>query len=176
MDGIIADSYGDPYIVLPVDGAKIGICKSDDIWDSLSYKNLWANDINDEIYRIVRTYFMKVEMKKIPDIETNFKVFKKVVSEMTIDKLKSSDDVKWDRRNIIYSDFVDSNYKNLYEFLVKEVFDPRKSGFKVQNIKNFSIKGENEVWIDTDCALLSTYHLNEYDVDDLLKESQVKEL
>jgi hypothetical protein len=64
------------------------------------------------------------------------------MSEMTRDKLKEK---PLDKRNVIYSDFIDSNYKNLYDFLVKEAFTPVRNQFKVQNIKNFSIKGFNEV-------------------------------
>jgi hypothetical protein len=142
-----ADGYGNIYLVLPVDGAKIGICKTNDIWDSLTYKNLWADDINDEIYRIIRD-----KEKLIPkNIQTDFKFFKKTMSEMTRDKLKEK---PLDKRNVIYSDFIDSNYKNLYDFLVKEAFTPVRNQFKVQNIKNFSIKGFNEVWTDSECVLI----------------------
>jgi hypothetical protein len=169
-----AFGYGYLYLVLPVNGAKIGICRSNDMWDSLTYKRHWADDINDEIYRFFRFYFEEGEERPVPkNTETDWNVFKKVTTEITIDKIEKQN-VIWDRRNVIFSDFIDSEHKNLYEFLAKEVFNPVKNKFKIQNIKNFSVIGQHEVWTDAECFYLGMYELTDFQIIDFLERTQAK--
>ena len=165
-----AMGYGYLYLVLPVNGAKIGICRNPDMWDSLTYKGRWADNINDQLYEMLEFYFNEILEELMPSkIDTAFNTFKKITSEITQDSKFT-----WHKNNIIYDNFFGSNYKNLYDFMAQEVFSPIKNKFRLQTIKNFSIFEQSEVWTDTACALISMKFVNDWEMLDFMEKSQRK--
>lgn len=74
-DELYAEDYGDLHLILPENGAKIGICSDDDIWNSMN-----VLDLNTELelrYDITQDSYeeMKKQTQNIPYKETSMSIW-----------------------------------------------------------------------------------------------------
>lgn len=135
----IASQFGDVYVMLPINGAKIGIVPEEDIWFTFDSVPGGADNVNVQIHNILRQKSSGINLN-------NFNELKKALSE-----IKRDDGTD----NILLEILSKSNYDNLYELLSKEVFNPNKNGFKVQPISRLSNSGKRfEVWTDVECLMI----------------------
>lgn len=114
------------YQVFPYDGAKIGICSEDDIWQS--FKNIQkagfidASEFNEWLY----------DKFNLPD-------------DTWIGFIEETDTIE----------FVSKYGDTLYDYIIG-MLDPKQNGFKLQTISRYNVKQEEnvEVWTDSKCVLI----------------------
>ena len=144
-----------PYIVLPKNGAKLGVTPSHDLWWSFNWlKDIGINDLDDlnqELHVIIKAIF------KVND-GLNIVQRCKMIDKKLIDSLDKDTDLRLDDYSALYRYFKDLNYDNLYDYL-DHLMNSRLSGFKVTTIDKldsfeFSLNEHgHEIWTDSDCVL-----------------------
>ena len=143
-----AESYGDPYIVFPYDGAKLGICEDTDIWHS--FKNVDNVSI---FLRQVNSVFDNVHGSH-GDYDKSFKAFKDACKK--VDNTYS-DDLK--EVNRYFMSFKRFEYTgNFYKDLCK-VFST--DGFKLAKVGN-DLGAYHEVWTDSECIMIDKDMIHEF--------------
>ena len=140
-----AEGYGDPYIVFPYDGAKLGICENTDIWHS--FKNVEHINI---FLRTVKSVFVLVYGIR-GDYDNSFKTFKDACKKVDNDSLNPSiiDDMFNHSKGFKYTG-------NFYKDLCK-VFSP--DGFKLAKIGD-NLGAYHEVWTDSECIMVNERIIN----------------
>ena len=140
-----AEGYGDPYIVFPYDGAKIGVCENTDIWHS--FKNVEHINI---FLRTVKSVFVLVYGIR-GDYDNSFKTFKDACKKVDNDSLNPSiiDDMFNHSKGFKYTG-------NFYKDLCK-VFSP--DGFKLAKIGD-NLGAYHEVWTDSECIMVNERIIN----------------
>ena len=130
----ISGGFEEVYVVLPYDGAKIGICPKDDVWDSFFriQDEGWGcmDDFNDWLYnaRGIEDDNWKKFMEQTKD------------NEMRVAKHKNSS--IWD--------------------YISDKMEPTDNHFKVVSISSYNVKkNENvEVWTDSPCVLARAFWMD----------------
>lgn len=132
-----AHSGGATYNVFPVNGAKIGICSSDDIWDSFDRIQMHGFFSMSEFNNFIRK-----ELGISND--TDWNVFVKKAKEIDKDTLNKSFGVPM-------------KYKNFYDYITKNM-SPEANDFELQKISTFNVESPQnlEVWTDQPCLLIDT--------------------
>jgi hypothetical protein len=140
--------YGNVYIVLPYDGAEIGVCPSQDYWYSFEKSiDSSLDQFNSNLdYLIKMVTDKKVNLKSYSSLVKSFKEFDESFNKM-------SDDPK-----III--------KNTYEFLkkykdddsllkyVQKLLSPKPNGFQLKKSGD-KLPKKREVWTDSKSILIS---------------------
>jgi len=145
-----SSGYGNLYVVLPYNNAKIGICSTDDIW--FSFEQNMRHNLN-EFNRILQT-ILSIGKKSLKDLDKNWKTlltnFKD--SEAYIQSGLYKLDIK------AHSWSADALYKQIYDKIVngqsyRQVFntllDPTQNGFQLKTPKDIPLSSipKNEVWV-----------------------------
>jgi hypothetical protein len=152
-----AEDYGFTYRILPVDGAKIGICKKDDLWDSMEYAGPGINDMSD-FSQTLGIVFAEVEDNMyLSSEDTTWAQFKKMAKKVGphMENFKQTEGMgkhyPWymtEKLGYTGGDFMKFLENNL---------NPDRNGFKVYPIggipKSYRMKN-NEVWLDADCYII----------------------
>jgi len=134
------------FQVFPYNGSKIGVCPTDDIWNSIDMFNL--NTVNETIQYLLE--FFGMDWDDIKKYKQLINAFKKI-------KVKNID---WD--NIYTTDeIVDSisSFTTLYDWAM-DFYDPSKNGFKVIKVGSKLPIGDNEVWLDSKCVMIRKKKVN----------------
>lgn len=141
----VASEYGNSYLVLPFNGAKIGVCPTMDMWLSfLDY--LKGKDLADFNY----------DLKKIllhePKNETNYR---ELLNSIFIYKNTIVKNMLYLPDNIRHMLELATNIKDTQKAL-DELFNPNIAGFKVSNIHQIPPRSESyEVWTDSKSYLIN---------------------
>lgn len=136
-----ASSYGNAYLVLPFDGAKIGVCSSLDMWDTY-YKNLGNNTIE--------MFASFLERKNISG-----DTYKKLISEIFYKRKYLGNGVSWLWRctpkfaQALASCSTESDVISLLSLYLQ----PKSGGFKLTTISHLT-KEKREVWFDSKAFLI----------------------
>lgn len=180
-----ASSFGTPYLVIPYDNAKWGVCHFNDLWFSFNLglqKEFSSNkgvqvivdmsEFNDILERMCFLTTGKVLSGKnweqfTSQIEEMEQVFKKEINseEILNDKLNSakvSEYVKGDYL-AVFNSFKRHNFNILKS--LESVLDPDKNKFKLVNSNNLSSFSaqQQEIWTDSKCVMISASFL--YDTE-----------
>jgi len=166
-----ASGYGELYIVFPYNTAKIGVCPTDDIWDSiqsnyqydlntfnrmlqslLEASTKWSNKGFDANWKNLTDVFKESEAM----IQSLSWVFKK---DERIGRYPSEGDAIYD----IYNKIV--NGKS-YVQVLSDMLNPNTNNFKIETPKsiNLSQDNHNEVWVGKSSSVL--VHIN--NINDIL--------
>lgn len=153
-DSVTPENYGETYLIIPADSAKIGICPADDLWRSFEYSNAYDFTIND---------FMRAINNVLVDgPASNWHELKKCLEKTTIgnvSKNRSKMGLKdLERELVIDMDMSDS--ENLYSFFEK-ILDPNHNKFTHSTGAIFSAGMEQEVWISGDVMQLEIEHMSD---------------
>ena len=156
-----AYSYGMPYLVYLINGAKIGLCSSDDFWGSFKYIKDEFNignmeEFNGEVLRFFRNLNDVIGKNLIPNgLSNNISpnninsILDKFQSELT-EKILQTALLDYDITEF-GEKFIDYLKKggNIREFF-DDILDPSKNKFRLTTIENFNFGSEYdmEIWTD----------------------------
>jgi hypothetical protein len=143
----VADRYKNsdfPYLVLPKDGAEIGVCPENDIWFSFRGSGIHVlNDLNDVLKNIIK---VAAADEKIRD----YKHLEMVLKNIYYDEEEDTEIYSiFKQFQIIIKDYPKTSLFNL----INDLLSPVDNDFKVTNIKN-RIPDGLEVWISDPCILI----------------------
>lgn len=174
--GIIASSsltktetYGEPFVVLPINGAIIGVCPYNDIWVSFNGADICENlgQFNDFLNFIADYHNTRLNQKNVS----------KLIEQLQHIRLRG-----WDGRVIpaIKNYFVNytlikeppdkyisKDMKTLYDFAIDFLSKPRLP-FKTFTMNNYNIASStggimgHEVWTDATCILVKKKIMDEF--------------
>lgn len=169
-----ARSFGNPFIVVPYDGATIGVCPTDDFWNGFmndmdKLDQMHLHGFNQLIFAFVST--LMDSHPKADAIGKNFNIFKSWLKKTDNIILNNPDEAKkkmidegWDE---VFDDVM--KYGGLLK-MMDTVLDPKPNKFQVMPFTKF--KAENfpykEVWTDSPCLLFPVGQ----ETEDILKESK----
>ena len=152
-----ADSYGILYEIFPLDGAKIGVCSDEDVWDSFKNLSLSMDFFNTYLTSIlnIKNVHGRLEYPKgnMNNFDSSFSVLKSACKEFDTNVGVVSD---W-REQIKY--MVDSyTSKNIMKILksykgnllntLNTKLSPAKNGFKLAKIGD-TLPKNREAWTDS---------------------------
>lgn len=146
-----ASGYGFTYRVLPVNGAKIGVCDRFDMWMSfqeLTKYGLRVNHFNEQLYDLY-----EFVMDDVLD-DTNFNKFRNQINNLS-EKLPTID-----LDSLPYSVeelkmvFLPKNIGNDLFTVMTEIFNPKTNDFKLRKTSNFNVDGNQEVWTNGPAYLI----------------------
>ena len=151
--------YGEAFIVIPFDGATIGICSEDDWWQSFS-KSLQnfprtvmsMGGFMKELQQAVANLLGKTpaDARKIMSKDYN-----SLVKTLKKGDKKFKEDAEWSERATLdmykVIDYYDG-FMNMMEY----VLDPKNNGFKVIPFDKYSMDNfpNNEIWTDSPCLMI----------------------
>lgn len=143
-----AGGYGTLYRVLPVNGSKLGICPSADLWFSFpmfSKHEFKLNHFVDSLYELYNQIF------KDTLSNTDYQTLVTQVNQLDA-KLKENPELV---RGAWHPEFADMYSKNSHAPLMQtfaEYMDPIANGFRLQTTANYdpvdNRAGSHEVWTD----------------------------
>ena len=174
-NSLTASGYGNNYLILPENGARIGICPTEDIWDSFdNIKKRWdvksLTIFNDRIEMLAYTldedlYFdlRNVDESNILDYVQKLN---KYANADWIDKNLKTD-------NTGDEDFVKNNYPEIAEDILKnfkgdwltyfdDLLNPMENGFMLSNIEYFQAEDDREVWTDDNVIAIPGNRVKEF--------------
>lgn len=130
------------FHVFPFNGAKIGVCPEDDIWDSfkeLRNMKIDANTLNKILNNLVGKHL-------------DWREFKEKSKTLYPDQIDDMNLSVFDKRFLINWD---STEDNLYDYLT-DLLDPKHNDFNLKSTRNYDItwNDDKEVWTDEKCVLL----------------------
>ena len=144
-----ASNYGKAYVVLPENGAKIGIAPSHDIWSS--WRGTQGGSYNlQPLLDMLENLFLEVSMAD--DANDNINGFKKAckLAEKKINSMSAEDKNTW---HILTGWEKYDSKKGLYKW-VTEMFSPTKNDFKVIKAgEPHRASADTEIWTDGECLL-----------------------
>lgn len=146
-----ASNMGYAYRVYMFDGSKIGVCPTNDLWESFRLDVDSLEIFNDCIGMMINK-FTDYDDSDIVTYNDLLQLFNK------FDEHKSSFNI--DRHTFpTYFDFklFEPYFNTDVEFIdfAKEIFDPERHKFKLQNTRTFRNIKEREVWTDGTSILLN---------------------
>jgi hypothetical protein len=145
-----ASDYGAPYIVLPKNEAKIGICPKDDWW--YCFGDITVNNVNRLIRLILKSVDPKLHIDEINNT-SDIKEYKDLIELIR----KFDSDARYEES--ILSSYLSDDYKQIkgsYK-TIEEGLDNyiNPSKFKLIDIKEYNLKRKNqEIWTDSDSILI----------------------
>ncbi len=151
-----ADGYGKVHVIIPADDAKIGICPSDDIWDSftrftekyLSFPNLnYQISLGAPLIKPGLASLAQTDPEALTSLlqQLTVEVFEKVLKRGDVTKNESLDVIKA---------MNDYRVKTIAD-LLDVAFDPIKNGFTVATGATYSGGKNREIWIQGKVLVLT---------------------
>jgi hypothetical protein len=137
-----AESYGDLYIVLPKNGANIGICSSTDWWGS--FGDITIDSVNNVIENMIGATGERVSYKNYNSLIDIIKYFDSHEEEC----LKKMQSYRIYVYNKIKGDY------NTFEEAITDYLNPNNYNFKHVNISKYKTVGSHEVWTDSDSIII----------------------
>jgi len=131
--------YGEPYIVFPYDGAKIGVAPAFDYWSSfIDELNMNLNDFVLTLKKVFKSLNIPLSDKSYKDMAKSFKAFDKLVRKTEVISMLP-------RMNHYDGDL-------LKHF--EQLMCPRNNYFELKTIDKLTDNGV-EVWTDSKSILIS---------------------
>lgn len=160
-----AEDYGEKYVVIPQDSAKIGVCPKHDLWYSFWQINSITNPSHmgmDAFMAFTNQLTHLAEMAGNP--EHNWDLFtemlKKVDQKMVRDGIRVGAFRGTGEIGTYFLKFMLTNECETVFEAFELLFNPKQNGFMIEECKNFSIYGNREVWMSGGILLLEedTWH------------------
>jgi len=154
---MLSKEYGSLYIVLPYDGAKIGVCPDTDYWYSFDVNsNIYSMDyFNDTLENIFDSINIPLHDDSYKNIVKSFEAFDKQYKN----DISSNDDLM---KSLL------KDYKgNLLDQLQK-LLSPNKNDFELKKIGD-DLPYNKEVWTDGKSILINRLYL---DILDIFKDKK----
>ena len=134
-----ADGFGDLKIVLPVNGAKLGVCTSEDLWDSfmLIFPELRASEMD--------SFNRRLQEIIGDDFDKNWTTLRKQIN-------------KFDKGEVDF--YVSGQWQTLIDKhgslmkALRYLLDPKNNEFYLSQIGN-DLPRSGEVWTDSPCLLVT---------------------
>jgi len=156
-----SQNYGDIYIVLPMNGTKIGECSGKDFWESFPYTNKVMGIYDMDDFNMVLKFLFRVATGEEKH-DNNWSTLNHAMKEFD-KKFKDEFDENWMR---MFSELTDeywtksvyywkNAWKGTFEKTVSDILDPKKNRFKLKKSGN-SFGGYNELWVGGPCLMIST--------------------
>lgn len=165
-------AHDEPYILLPYDGASIGVCPKQDIWYSFKLfpmnETTGMEDFNIELGRLFhyllgksdRTY---EDIKKHCDMVDDIVIYGKGLREEELHLYRDKQEyiqsyvefklghstTEWFTERIKYL----GTGRHLWDILV-EILDPDYNGFTMTTVGRGTISTKHEVWTDSKCIMV----------------------
>ena len=161
--------HGNPHIVFPFNGSKIGICPNIDIWYSFKYG--WGEITLDLVSDALESsiYALKVaKLNRSADPDKNWPQLQKVLKKM-------ADVLEYYPERIEYMSAPIDEYRYYkddmkFDEWIYERFDPRRNGFKLVKVGAKLPKQKQEIWTDGPSVLVNLGPKSDYSkVDNLLE-------
>jgi hypothetical protein len=144
------------YRVYPYNGAKIGVCPSDDIWTSFD-AHIMLSDINSAISDLTGEH------------PQTYKELLKAFKQIDMFKYEPEfwNEHQW-QKNILKSMGYFKSDKSFYQ-VYKKYMDPKENGFYLEG-SNYQTNSVYEFWTDSPCIMLNIHNVNsnENPADNLL--------
>lgn len=140
-----AKRYGTVYRVLPMNGSTIGICSSDDWWDSfhnLDQLNLNVDEFNNELIQM-----FDVVLNDTPDNDS-WEMLNDWI-DMVDEKISESPDTYEN-----FSGFLTKDGTATVRETINQLLEPKSNGFELTKIENFHTESAIEVWTDGPSLLI----------------------
>jgi hypothetical protein len=137
-----ASGYGNAYLVLPFDGAKIGVCSGSDMWDTF-YKNLGNNTIE-----------MFASFLQLKNISGD--TYKKLISEIFYKRKHLGNGWTWRFTPKFAQDLASCSTESDVISLLSLYLQPKSGGFKLTTISHLP-KENREVWFDSKAFLIKVH-------------------
>lgn len=149
-----------PYIVIPFDDSKWGVCTDTDMWFSYSDRlRKYGMGRLDQLTNLLHKLY--THLFKYPIRDDNFDDFKEDLIELKKELVKEKENIKdsyiLNPDGFYYDTFIkDLLYsESIYDFLV-DLLNPNH--FEIVNATDFNPKYDNrEVWTDDQCLLIHPY-------------------
>ncbi len=162
-----ADGYGNVFIVIPSDKAKIGVCPANDLWNSFDhFLNNFSDDAGDmDEFNVIIHLLAKRGLNKDLGDDITYgelvSVMKKMTAEVALmiaDKYKDEGgfDAQFNRRRFsaLANNFERHGFSSAFDAFEKEG-GPSKNAFALRTGATFDVEGNHEVWIQGEIALIS---------------------
>lgn len=151
-DPSMAKSYGNLYLVIPFDGANIGVAPNIDIWRSF---NVHLRSFNEIIRNISKkSYKYRTTAFEEPP-ESSYQEFKTYINKVD-EVLENNNKYKDFSKYSFVERYLDrkSEFNGLWEYL-EWVLNPYRNDFnRVNYSSNFDFPRDREVWTDSPCLLV----------------------
>jgi hypothetical protein len=176
-----ASSYGHIYIVLPTDGAKVGVCSGRDLWFSFPYiqkrlKESTMNSFNDLfaiLFVAARIDPYDIEPSTIGrylrDIDLHISNTQGGLYEFISPVLKRFSNIKVESMMEDMENYYDGDMVEYFN----ELMDPAKNNFYLTTIENYSFdtdKRGNEIWLSADSFMVKSDDPNNVDITSVMKQ------
>lgn len=142
-----AEMYEDVHLIIPSDSCRIGVCPTEDIWNSFStimseYSDAsqFSSDIGSAISSITKDY------------PHNYEELKKLSKQVTLDNMKETNFKK-------LITLMDANKLDTLFDLFSWALDTEKHKFRAVTASNFSEFGDQEVWVSGKVLQVHASHL-----------------
>lgn len=159
-DPKMAGNYGTLYLVIPYDGANLGVAPKVDIWQSFDQHLEHFNNMLEEIIFEAYKYWDKsFSEKDIP--QKDYQKFKNYILKVdrTLKNLEKDyqgySQLRYEKHTKDFvTRYLEMDFDNLYEYL-EWFFKPERNGFERMNYNsNFSISRRQEIWTDSPSLLI----------------------
>jgi len=148
-------SNEEPYLLLPYNGAKIGVCPEPDIWES------FASFEHKENLDCLNKYLSEMFVNLLDEYPSTYKNIESCCNK--IDLMMNDKDL-----GVEYiEDIIDNNIIRFFTYTVEylggskklidcisDTLDPEYNGFKLIEIGRGSININNEIWTDSKCLMV----------------------
>ena len=147
-----ATGYGFVYTVFPFNGANFGVCPTDDIWTSFTYKiSHGLIDWIDSLESITRKYGINLDDHKYSTFIKTLKMFDERYKEINDGWNEPSKYAKVEYEKWFKGYTPEKGMKTHLD----DIFDPKKNGFNLINSlhKLPPAVQDREVWTDSKCVM-----------------------
>lgn len=154
-----ANDYGEMFVVVPFDDAKVGICPENDFWPSFKthLRNFIGSrtvlQLNDAIRGVIGEFGTGDQSRKVSTDSLTTAELEEIFKKCTLEALNEMDEYGnlhgYTRKVFEYMSSHD--HKNFYDAL-EEVLDPAKNNFSY-GLKSVPT-GDREVWVHGKCVFI----------------------
>lgn len=157
-----AEEFGIPYIVIPFDGAKIGVCPEFDFWDG--FNGMWKKvGAGKEDYNTLEEFNMQLEdfyrtfsgKKVLPDVSWESM---KAALESAAAQIPNAEPSTIPHLTNYVGRYLMNAVKNGKSAILtlQELMSPITNNFDlVDNTEISNVKGAKELWTDSNCILFN---------------------
>lgn len=164
-ESFIGGINGSVYYIFPKNGAKIGICSADDLWNSFPYlENIFPEtDLEGFCYSFIRFLssilgINNYEIRETFDTnntEESIELLDSATEAMKFDDAYSNEKCFSLIRNI-FINASDTNTNITMLDILDKYMSPQNNGFQLTTIDNYNITSNicREVWTDSECIMI----------------------
>jgi hypothetical protein len=161
-----ADGYGKIYSVFPINGSKIGVCTEEDFWESFPVlKTEYTRagipldpvlgSLTQLLKGLVDLTGKRSDIKTLPTLKKTFDLVDTFITDKEYEhKANLNTDVLFDVMKML-------DYKGHLYTSVENLLDPVKNKFKLENIRDFIVERNREVWTNGKSILINIHNVND---------------